>query len=217
MIKEDHFYLRAPRRRLRCSLQTQNQILANPALSLTEFISILSGSLCTQSYRTHILAASDYSLVKEQQSKQTCFTNMRRQKLSSSPALIFFPSEDSKAVFGSVRGGGIVATIPTLSTPRRTQIRGDFFVHSCLRFRDPDHKNLLSETFDKPPAIQSAKKHHRQKCRRRTLRTGILLLSIGFASTTQPALRKECCKPQYATQIVSNRCSSVTAADPGRW
>jgi hypothetical protein len=128
------------------------------------------------------------------------------------------PGSNSSINFlASVRGGGIVATIPTLSTPRRTQIRGDFFVHSCLRFRDPDHKNLLSETFDKPPAIQSAKKHHRQKCRRRTLRTGILLLSIGFASTTQPALRKECCKPQYATQIVSNRCSSVTAADPGRW
>jgi hypothetical protein len=118
----------------------------------------LSGSLCTQSYRTHILAASDYSLVKEQQSKQTCVTNMRRQKLSSSPASIFFPPEDSKVVFGSVRGGGMLVAIPALSTPRRTQIRGDFFVHFSARFHAEDRNNLLSRNIRKhvgketPPA-----------------------------------------------------------------
>ena len=176
--------MRAPRRRLRCYRQAENQPLSCDQGELKTLPMANQNclvELCTQSFQTHILAASDYSLVKERSSD---FSDIRRRSLSSSPASIFYPA--GRLWLRQGRRDGSDHSNLVNSSPHTKQATILSSVHKPKLRCDPRYgrEDNPKGHYRKNPTM-----HFRDR--------------LNFACRLDsPALLKECCKPHCATQTV---------------
>jgi len=198
MIKEDHFYLRAPRRRLRCSRHAQNQPLSMKIRAGLELcrghINFIRTTLYTELPDTHPRGVRLFTCQRATNSR----INLHTSPITFVIAGVNFQPFRKTWLRQGRRNSSDHSTRVNLS-PNTKQLATSSTVHQA-------RKPML-------PAIGTAQtKPHHRKIRWYTLATG-----------NKKARQLDCqhFKKSVANRNVrpkpSNRCSSVTAADPGRW
>lgn len=199
--------MRAPRRRLRLTRQAQSQPLSCDRDRLQTLPSFVSNFIWTTLYTelpdTHPRGVRLFTCQRAKNRKIYLHTSTITFVIAG---VNFLPGRKTSLRQG--RRDGSDHSVLVNSLPHTKQAANFSFLHTTeMRSRD-----------GQKPTDAIRKNESRQEGTLSENSDGALSGQAKFAcQLDSPALPKECCKPQCATQIVSNRCSSVTAADPGRW